>query len=547
MLDPTVVIKSVRFTDRNLRRPVAGSLGVHLKGVACPHPDLTDTQTTLEGALYRFCPKIPGYGKKWDRVRFRNFVQRFCERKLTPLSLDCDRSVPTWLQKTPYTLKRKAELQRKNDNIIDKFAVAYQRCKSFVKDEFYPEYKHARAINSRSDEFKTLVGPIMQLISDEVFKLPYFIKKIPVADRPEELMKLYREGGWVLINDFSSFEAHFTREVMQDTSFVLYDYMTKNLPEHDEFMLLMDTVIGGINHIEFKNILLDVEAKRMSGEMDTSLANGFSNLMFLLFICEEVMGLENVDTRIEGDDSLTAGFGVPPDNQIFKDFGLRSKVETCYELNTASFCGMIFDVDERKNVTDPREVLSTFGWTSFKYIRSRDSLKKSLVRCKALSLAYQYPSCPILSVFAQRMLYLTKSHNVKGFIEKQGTNFLNLYKLDILKQAVDSFDKMRDKSGNWVFSEPGPKTRLLVENMYGIKVTDQLAIEDYIRTMRFEPIDCPLIRSLMPDVWCDYYERYHGQVRGNSVNFEYPTELWPQVRKNLDTGGLTILRRLGMA
>jgi len=34
----------------------------------------------------------------------------------------------------------------------------YSVVDSFVKDEFYTEPKHARVINSRSDEFKTLVA-----------------------------------------------------------------------------------------------------------------------------------------------------------------------------------------------------------------------------------------------------------------------------------------------------------------------------------------------------------------------------------------------------
>lgn len=178
MLDPTVEVVAVRQNDQNIRRPVAGSLGCHVEGVACPHPDLSDTNTTLEGALYRFCPRIPGYAN--HKPGFRKFVQDWCKAELTPIRADADVSVPTWLNFTNYTIKRKEELQRKFDEVKNKWDKKHFRVKSFVKDEFYPEFKHARAINSRSDEFKCFTGPIFRLIGDELFSRPEFIKKIPI-------------------------------------------------------------------------------------------------------------------------------------------------------------------------------------------------------------------------------------------------------------------------------------------------------------------------------------------------------------------------------
>jgi len=532
-LDPSVKIVSYRQNDRNLRRPVAGSLGVHLAGACLPHPDLSDSQTTLEGALYRFCPKIPGYDE--HKEDFKEFVTGWVKEKLIPLAATCDTSQESWLTKTNYTVKRKEELLQKYRNVMNKFDRAHQRVKSFIKDEFYPEFKHARAINSRADEFKTLTGPIFQLISDSVFSLPEFIKKIPIADRPDEIMKLYQEGGKYFTGDFSSFEAHFRQVVMEDCEFVLYDYMTQYLPEHDEFMKLVRDVIGGKNRITFKNVIMEVDAKRMSGEMNTSLGNGFSNLMFILYICSKNPSVGTVIAKIEGDDSICSCSGTPPTTKEFTDFGLRIKMEVHNELTTASFCGMIFDLKDKTNITDPREVLATFGWTSYRYIRSKASVKMTLLRCKALSLAYQYPSCPVLSAFAERMLFLTRSYEVTRFVEKQGRFLYNQYDIEVFKDADRA-----NKSGQLLFSEPGINTRLMMESLYGLTLDDQRYIETYVRQMVIEPITDPRIINLMPKCWVDYYERYYAKLSPDLESFEYPTNLWVHYRSKIDTGGLTI-------
>lgn len=449
---------------------------------------------------------------------------------MTPLPADSDVSVESWLARTNYTLKRKEELALKWANLRDRYDKRHFRVKSFVKDEFYPDYKHARAINSRSDEFKCMTGPIFQLISDVLFKRPEFIKKIPVHLRPQHVIdQIYQEGATYFATDFSSFEAHFRKVLMEDCEFVMYDHMTKNLPDHDEFMHHMNDVIAGTNIIEFKNIVMSIEAKRMSGEMNTSLGNGFSNLMFLKYICSITPGCEDLRAQIEGDDGLCSVKGNAPITETFKRFGLRVKLETFTDLCKASFCGMVFDIEERKNISDPREVLATFGWTTSRYIRSKASVHRTLLRCKALSLAFQYPSCPILSALAKRILYLTRSYNVTAFVEKQGKFLFNQYEYDLYLQAELEYKKNRQ--GFLLFAPPGPKTRMLVEELYGISVSSQLIIEKYLDELTdIGPLDHPEILDIMPQVWKDYFSKYSFVLNPFDTNFTYPTDLWPKVK-----------------
>lgn len=526
VIHPSVEIKRYRDIDPNSRRPVAGSLGIHVDKVCCPHPDQMDTNTTLEGALYRFCPKIPHYEE--HKPAFRKFVSDWCLANLKPLSPDTDTTVESWLAGTNYTLARKKELLEKFSKVQDPFDPKYHVVKSFVKDEFYPEYKHARAINSRADEFKCLTGPIFQKIAEELFSRPEFIKKVPVHLRPQAMLdRVFQENGKYMLTDFSSFEAHFKDVIMQDCEFVMYEYMTQYLADHDQFMRLVTEVIGGTNHLEFKNLILEILATRMSGEMNTSTGNGFSNLMFILYICSITPGCENVKPIVEGDDSATSTNGVLPTQQQFADFGLRIKLAETDDICKASFCGMVFDKEEKNIITDPREVLATFGWTTNRYIRSRASVKKTLLRCKALSLAYQYPSCPILSAFAKRVLYLTRSHEVKNFVEKQGRFLYNQYDIELFKEA-----ELRNRQGTLLFSEPGPNTRKLVEELYSIPIGVQKQLENYFDNLQeIAPLNHPALINLMPDLWIEYFEKYSATISPTSINYEYPTQLWPAVRE----------------
>jgi len=42
-----------------------------------------------------------------------------------------------------------------------------------------------RLIFSRDDHYKTVVGPMFKRIEKELFKLPHFIKNVPVEQRSE--------------------------------------------------------------------------------------------------------------------------------------------------------------------------------------------------------------------------------------------------------------------------------------------------------------------------------------------------------------------------
>lgn len=481
----------------------------------------------IAGAIKRFAAKPP----KPDEallLKFEEYVDRWLTKNLVPLAPDADTSVERWLKHSGYPEWRKVDLRLKWAKVACIWGdQRYMKVKSFMKDEGYAasEYKHARGINSRTDEYKCAVGPIFKLIETEVFKHPAFIKKIPVDQRAQYIMdRIYREGGTYIATDYTSFEALFTKRLMAACEFRLYRYMTQYLPEAAEFDRHLEEVLAGTNHCSFKFFSLWVEATRMSGEMCTSLGNGFSNLMLLNFACEEAGG--QCYECVEGDDGIARCEGGTPTASFFKRLGMRIKLENHVELSRASFCGLVFDIDEKKNVTDPRKVLASFGWTDQRYAKAKDSKLKQLLRCKSLSLAFQYPGCPVISALARYGLRVTHGVTVGQRILRQ----MRFYEREFLyfMLGVDDDPKHGLKGDYGAPDLPvGPKTRILVEELYGITIAQQLEIEKMLDAKQdLTPIDCGVLE--FERIWYDYFESYALGVAAGS-RLDQPGHLWEKM------------------
>lgn len=491
--------------DLNIRPPVSVSLGVHVEGAALPHPDPQDPLTTIAGVRKRFAIRPPAH----DPVilaEFREFVRNWVRRKFRPISSDADTSVDAWLARTNYPLWRKEELKRKWEEVIDIRSqhrdgkrAKYFECKSFMKDESYPSYKHARSINSRSDEFKCAVGPTFKLMEDIVYQHPAFIKHIPVHQRPDYILnRLYAEGYKYGATDHTAFEAAFVAELMEAGEFELYDYLTSVLPSHDEFMSLIRDVLAGDNVCRFKHFSVELEATRMSGEMCTSLGNGFANLMFIKF-CSWKFGCGKVKCVVEGDDALARAKSFPTAEQYAK-LGLMVKIEVHESLTTASFCGLIFDLEERINVADPIKNLVAFGWVSRKYAKSRDCVLLRLLRCKALSLAHAHPGCPVLYEFALYVLRCTRTFDMATFVRNSSYYNANEWYRDRTLAAIAEGVPVR---------EVGWRTRLLVEAKYGLSPELQRQWEDIFRSCNtIKPIELPNFHLFVHGDWHHYWSNY---------------------------------------
>jgi len=504
---------------RNTRiqpRPEAVSLGCHLTNAALPRPDTHDAISAAAGTCYRFARGMPV--PQANRIAIaKDHTLDWLKKNMTPLSPDTDISVETWIGSTPYAEPRKQELRELWGKFNDLFVkgatreqlVKFIKCKSHIKDEPYPEYKYPRPINSRTDLFKCVVGPWFKRIEMEIFKCPEFIKKVPMPDRPRYMMdKLFVHASKFIETDYSSFEAAFTAYVMEHIEMPMYDYLTRNIPGADLFMWCVRNVLAGDNRCDFKDFSFTVNAKRMSGEMCTSLGNGFTNFMLMQFLTK-LLGSEMVGI-FEGDDGVTRINGNVPTPEDFASMGFSIKLNEHTEINKASFCGMVFDPDEMMCITDPKEVLATIGWSGHKYVSSKQSTLKALLRCKAYSYGYQYQACPVISSMARAYLRLTSGISIEKLVN---TQFLNQYEMEQLKEAL--------ANGRPELCQPvGIKTRQLMEDKYAFPIILQYMYEDYFDNLKtIEPI--PLWFT-PHESWVDYFSRYCRQVDPSDIFIGLP-------------------------
>lgn len=498
------------------------SAGPHYVGATQPHPDVYHTKTGLAGVRKRFTVKPPTINKVWLR-EFKEFVHNWIRSNLTPLRNDCDTSVETWLLSTSYPLWRREQLLSVYMEMIEQGGPATIRKlynnSSFGKKETYAEYKHFRAINSRSDAFKTIVGPIFRLIEKEVFAREEFIKKIPVAERPAYIRQLLeRNGGIYLQTDYTAFESLFVEELLEACEFQLYDYMTSALPDHNEFMRTIRSAMLGSNVCEFKNFKVKVDATRMSGEMCTSLGNSFSNLMFLLFVSKKV-GCTNVKAVIEGDDGLSVMTGKPPTADDFAQLGLVIKLVQFDNYYDASFCGLIFDPQDMINVCDPIKAVINFGWIKDDYLTSKRSKLLALLRAKSMSLLAQYPGCPVLQEMGMYGMRVTSKYDLsmRKWIHESR---MSEYEREKFLSALYYYDY------KFVKQETPLATRFLMERMFGLSVEQQYEIEKVfslkrdLRAFSFDFVD------LGNKDCVDYFSNYVVTRQRFDKNLAYPSEHW---------------------
>lgn len=344
------------------------------------------------------------------------------------------------------------------------------------------DWKHARGINARHDAFKNLSGPMFHAIEEEIFKLPHFIKYIPVRDRARAILeKLWAPGGHYDITDFTSFECGFVYDFMMACEFQMYLYMLAHTPMYYTMLKICHEILGGVNVCTFKEFVIWVICTRMSGEMCTSLGNGWSNYCLFDFAASK-SGASYLGF-FEGDDGVARVWGKPIDESIFSRLGMVIKLKRVENLHEASFCGLLFDPTALQIITDPFKVLGTFAWGRALYRGAKDTVLQQLLRAKALSYLYQFPACPVVTAYARYAERMTRHVIIRKSIIDQ----LGWYER---KKYLDAVAHMEDVMHEETIAAD---TRHLMEQQFGISYNDQLNIERMFDAKRdFCPITLPL-------------------------------------------------------
>lgn len=400
------------------------------------------------------------------------------------------------------------------------------------------------------------MGPWLQRISDVVFKHKSFIKKIPEPDRPDYVMDLiYRPGAKYGISDFTAYESHFTPKLFRLQS-ILYHHMMSRIPGGRQIVNEYISVVSGttkhnldlngarLSEPEFtswyesaknvcqgKFVTVIVKGKRLSGEMDTSLGNGVVNWT-LFECCKSLLQVEG-EIVVEGDDGLFRIDGVHfPTNELYHALGFIIDIIIVDDISKASFCGMLFDPSERVIITDPRKVMARIGIFPEKYHNARWTKKLALLRARGFSLVYQYGSCPIIGSIGRKILELTRSVDMRGFLEDR-FHAVNSYERELYQRALSSEPKR---------APPGDQTRLLVQELYGISVQEQIDIEHYYDNLESLVPNIDVVDMLRPDFfdpsWIQYAHHYacYNNDRTPVIPLSRHAATWDDIKVVEDDG-----------
>lgn len=472
---------------RRPRRKVARMVR-NVPGYAPIYVDTNDPYTQECGLRKRLLRDIPAADKA-VLEDLRSFVRSYCVEHysaVSPLSFE------EWLETTSYSGGRKEELRRA-------FALnrggrpskkVCSRIQSFGKTEFYESYKFLRWINSRKDCVKAFLGPYMKAIEEEVYKDPHFIKHIPVRDRPNVIAMLRKAGRRYFITDFTAFESHFTPEVMDVIECELY----RHCLSHSNDAEYICDILKGVNYLKTRaGVSAQVAGRRMSGDMCTSLGNGFTNLMLALYVAFK-HGF-TLDGFVEGDDGIFAVDGQLK-SEFYNELGwtiklqevvdpctgeptgeldseLSAKIAAGYGCSVGAFCGVLCS-KSGQIIRDPRKFFQGFGWIDT-CIHASDKVCRQLWRAKALSAAFEAPACPIVTEMARRGLRETRG--LAPRFDSLDTYHVNDCPRD--ERKLPSVEIQAD-------------TRELFARLYGVSVPAQLAAEARIREGNFNLADLVL-------------------------------------------------------
>jgi len=340
------------------------------------------------------------------------------------------------------------------------------------------------------------MGPRAKAVEQVVYEHAAYIKHTPVQERLAKIATLRVDGARYFLSDFEAYESHFISAFMDICECELFRYVLSE----DEHVELMNKILMGRNFITTRSgIRVRVTGRRMSGEMSTSVSNGFTNHMMQLFLLEK-KGDKHVRLFVEGDDAIistTADVTVEDYTKLGFTCKLVEVNDPCECLPLAppddpkfgrykgAFCGVCCTSDGII-IRDPRAFMMNFGWTS-SFIHAGQQIMDELARAKALSACYETPQCPIIGAMARRVLKETSGAAVRF--------------------VYDGYHQVPNDSMHVPDFEPSPEARLLFEKQFGIGVNIQLAAEKRIFAGDFDIAD--LIPPTPDQAWfaARYVER----------------------------------------
>lgn len=442
--------------------------------LALPIPDNNFCFNEVAATISRFATEMPD--PKPDRaMHFYSYAKSFIMKNWNETVLDEDiPSLATFLREMAnYSGSRVKNLLKLRSTLMRTCNSGNRKttkCKGFIKHETYPEYKAPRAINSYTDESKTLLAPLCHAIDKKTFKSKFFVKGSNPKTWPERLENLFG-GEPVVGTDFTAFESHHRGVFAKAVRFWML-HMVRKVSGNKPLKDLIALMTSMRNECAFKHTIVEVDERLMSGAMWTSSANGVLNLLINSYLAADAVGLVNPDEMadwsvrdfkavFEGDDGLAMEYGQK--DSTIEELGLVLKLERQMNYSRAGFCGIVCERGRPDVLKDPRDVVAKFFWLPPKYGTWRRSKQMGLLRAKALSYKYTFGNSPIIGEMCDWVLRETSGHCENWDAVHDGYHM-----------QLDASQMLEARKSNinvtW-------ESRVLVEERFGISVQAQMLIE----------------------------------------------------------------------
>lgn len=479
------------FYDVTQPAVVQRGIGPSVLGMSPPIPDTGDPVTMLDGTLHRVARETPPIDYL-ELNKFFGFIVKEAPGMLNPVVDQL--TLVEWLPNCHYDLRTQLKMMETMDDVKHFFQFPKDAVREgHGKRETNLSFKTARSIIALTTVGKCVEGPMAKTMEQMVYRIENFIKHVPGYKRAEWLTDRFKGTQEVYETDFTSFESGFREPIMLIECWI-YSYLLSWHPQSGEFLT---KILSSQTTVKFKWYTLKMTARRMSGEMVTSLGNGLMNLFLCLYI-----GADRETLTVEGDDGLfTARNGV--DTSRAERLGFSLKIERRPSVLKSSFCGMMMSKDG-VSFTNPRKVLLNFGWSHSPLVNGGKQMRRRLLRAKALSLLYEHPQCPILFVLSRRMIELTSG--VDPLFDK---SYWTQHLLDQVATRKEEIYRLNSQG-------PSYEARCEFDECYGITVAEQIEIEEYIASHDETPMENDAVFQLFcGPAFADVHKYSHDCVSLN--------------------------------
>lgn len=350
----------------------------------------------------------------------------------------------------------------------------YTRNETHGKKEILAKYKLLRSINSRHDVAKMIFGLLIEWIEHQVYrKMPFFVKGLSMETRWRVIMERLEGAELLGTNDYTRFESLIYGHISEAEA-CLFSYMFSQL--EPSFVSTFLEIVCGVQTCRNRDGFRGEARARMSGDMHTSLGNGWTNLTIWAYVFNSLgwyNGPASLKLIVEGDDSVVSLPGTASKSDIERvldELGLRAKLEIYESLGVAGFLSTYSWVDGEPLV-DFRPQVIKLGW-SLSELAAHERFRSGLFRAKCLSTACLCPGCPVVRSLVRMGLRLTS--NTKPIYDERHSKWW-------LDDVVGTDRPSDIPEAVFVrFTEPIPLgRRTFYATLFNITVAEQLKLEEY--------------------------------------------------------------------